>query len=255
MNLYDWYMQHKNKDLTKEYLINSFELMIKEERELLLYIHDFQIIEEENDIWGTYSNDTKEISINKNNIEKLTNSELYGLETIRHEMEHARNLKILEERRQDIETLVISYALKDYALKNGIDLHTNIDHLNLILLRYDILNNYETNPGERLAEIRAWKYLINLLKTQRTSLDLLTARKGLYYSYIQGYENNRYYLEAPTYQFLLNTKMFHEYYWLEKRVKKNDYSFETRLMCGLPLTEKEYNQKILQKVKLQKKGM
>ena len=125
--------------------------------------------------------------------------------------------------------------------------------MNPSLLHYDIIQNYETNPGERLAEIRAWKFLVQLLKNQRISTDLLISRTCLYYSYIRGYHDNRYYLECPTYQFLMNTKMFYEYYWLNQKIKNKDYCFETRLMYGLPITEKEYQEKILQKVKLQRK--
>lgn len=255
IKLYDWYMWHKEEKPTKDYLNQSFEFMLNKEKDLSSYISDFQIVEEEGVFLGTYSNETKVICINQRELEKLPSSSLYALQCIRHEMEHARNLQILENRHQDIETQVINYALKDYVLRHHLDWHPNLDNLDPFYLRYNIINNYETNPGERLAEIRSWKYIVNLLKNQRTSIDLLLARKALYYSYIRGYENNRYYLESPTYQFLLNTQMFHEYYWLDKRVKRKDYNFETRITYGLPITEKEYNEKVLQKVKLQKKKM
>ncbi len=139
-------------------------------------------------------------------------------------------------------------------MEHKIDKIPNLDHLSDFFLRINTKANYETDPGERLAEIKAWKYMVNLLKNQRTSDDLLKARTMLYASYIRGYKDNRYYLDPPTYEFLLKTGMFYPFNWLKNRVEKKDYSFETRITYGLPITKEEYDEKVLQKVKLKRKN-
>ena len=92
--------------------------------------------------------------------------------------------------------------------------------------------------------------MVNLLKNQRTTKDLLTARVGLYKAYAAGYEDNKYYLESPTFQFFLNVGLLREHNWLKKRFRNHDYSFDTRILYGLPVTYKEYKEKILQKTRL-----
>lgn len=254
--LYKLYKEQKTKELSNQFIEDAFQEMIKNEKELLPYITGFEVCEERGNLLGGYSNYQRKIEIYKKNIESQisdVNTNLIALEVIRHEMEHARNLKKLEEDRKDIESLVIKYSLKDYAIEKGLDFPSFYTPFELWMLPYRIKENYEVNPGERLAEIKATKYLVNLLKNERSSEDLLHARSMLYYSFIRGYKNNRYYLDAPTYQFLLKTDMLHELKWLINRVNKNNYSFETRLTYGLPVTSQEYQRDILQKVKLKKK--
>jgi len=246
-------MFHKKDSLDQDYLIHTYELLLKENQELIPYIKDVKFVHSEEEFAGSYSNSKREIIINQQALERIKGQKhLYGLEVIKHEMEHARNLMTLENPHQDIESLAINYSLKDYAIRNELDWHHNIDCLEPNLLHFRIQKNYEVNPGERIVEIKAWKYIVNLLKNQRTSKDLLTARIMLYYSYIRGYQDNRYYLECPTYQFLLNTGMYHELYWLKNRVKSKDYCLQTRLTYGLPITSEEHENKVLQKVHLRK---
>ncbi len=53
---------------------------------------------------------------------------------------------------------------------------------------------------------------------------------------------------------MLNMGMYHQYYLFKKRVEeRRDYSFNTRLMYGLPLRREEFDQQILKKVRLQKR--
>ena len=254
--LYKLYKEQKRKELSNQFIEDAFQEMIQKEQDLLPYITGFEICEKEGNLLGGYSNYQRRIEIHKKTIESQiskVNTNLLALEVIRHEMEHARNLKILEEDKKDIESLVIKYSLKDYAIEKGLDFPSFYTPFELWMLPYRIKESYEVNPGERLAEIKANKYLVNLLKNERRSEDLLHARSMLYYSFIRGYKDNRYYLDAPTYQFLLKTDMLHELKWLINRVNKNDYSFETRITYGLPITCKEYQTDVLQKVKLKRK--
>ncbi len=250
-NMYEWYMSNQEHDITEDYLERCLLLMLEKENDLVPYIKDLRF---RNDAYaGSYSNTERIIYVNPEAIQRINriNNHLYGMEVIRHEMEHARNLKIVEEGNKDIESFVVGCSLRDYVLMNK--KYFNIDCLDPFVLRYKIRENYDSNPGERLAEIKAWKYIVNLLKNQRTSDDLLQARTMLYYSYIRGYHSNRYQLEDPTSQFLLNTGMYHDLYWLKMRIAKNNYTFDTRVTYGLPITDKEYDQKILQKVRLKKR--
>lgn len=252
--VYSYYQEQKHQELDKRFIYDIFDEMMGAEPELMPFIDDFRIVEAPTSSLGSYSNENRCIKINRKLIEEQpVNSHFLAIEVVRHELEHARNLKNLYAGKDDIESLVISYALRSYAMQNGMNRHFNIDRLDPFFLGINTKANYETDPGERLAEIKAWKYMVNLLKNQRTSDDLLKARTMLYYSYIRGYKDNRYYMDAPTYEFLLKTGMHHEYYWLKNRVAKKDYSFDTRITYGLPITYPEHEDKVLKKVLLQKR--
>jgi len=253
--VYTLLKENENKRLKKDFIYDSFDEMIAKEPELIPYIKDFRIIEAPGKALGSYSHEERTISINKRLIERqlLVNKHMIAQEVIRHEMEHARNYKTLHEGKDDIESLVISCALRSIAMKKGLDRYPNLDHLNPDFLLMETKMNYTTDPGERLAEIKAWKYMVNLLKNQRRTKDLLDARTMLYYSYIRGYRDNRYFLDSPTFDFLMSTGMFHNAKWLKKRIDQKNYSFETRITYGLPVTYEELDQKVLEKVKLQKR--
>ena len=253
--IYDLYKTYRNQPLDDKFIYQAFEIMLEKEKGLIPYIDDFRVIDTEFNALGTYSNEDRLIKINKSLIAKQSiQSQIYALHVIRHELEHARNLKTLYEGRRDIESLAVYYSLRSYAMEHNMDYFPNLDHLYKDFLEISTKINYETDPGERLAEIKACKYIVNLLKNQRNTEDLLVARSMLYYSYIRGYKDNRYYLDPPTYEFLIKTGMYHNFNWLKEQVNKKDYSFETRITYGLPITGKEYNEKVLQKVKLRKRN-
>lgn len=252
--VYELYKEHEGYPLEESYLYKAFDLMIDKEEDLIPYIEDFRVSDFSDKLLGAYSLEDRYIKINKKLIEnQVVNPRLYALHVIRHEMEHARNLKTLYEGRKDIESTIIYYSLMYYALEHGIEYSPNLDNLYSRFLAFNTRLNYETDPGERLADIKASKYMVNLLKNQRDSDDLLIARGMLYYAYTRGYKDNRYYIDSPTYEFLLKTGMYHYHYWLKNRVDKNDYSFDTRITYGLPITNKEYNKDVIHKVKLHKK--
>ena len=254
--LYKLYKLEKGKELDNQFIFDAYTIFMEREKNLSPYVKDFEISDEISNCYGKYSNENRKITLYKNVIRKIEeqniNPNLMALQVLRHELEHARNLKTLYEGRSDIESLIVSYSLQDYALDYGLVPFSIYNDFDRILLRYEIQANYGVDPGERIADIKACKYLVNLLKNQRMSEDLLTARKMLYYSYIRGYKDNRYYLDAPTFRFLLNTNMLYAFKCLNQRINEQNYTFEKRLMYGLPLTYHEYDSKILQKVKLKK---
>ena len=253
--LYTLFMSYQNKKLDNEFINSAFNIMMKYES-ITNYVNDFKIVNESNNKLGSYSNETRIISINKASIvndKNIHNKKLLSLQVLRHELEHARNLKRLYEHNCDIKTSIIRYSLREYAIKHGLYYESPLDRVEPIIPKEHQFGIYNIDPGERLAEINAWKFIVNLLKNQRRTDDLLIARSMLYYSYIRGYKNNGFYFEPPTYEYLLKSGLNNEYYLLRKKFNYINYSFDTRLLCGLPISQNEYNQKILEKVKLQKR--
>ncbi len=253
--LYTLLMSYQNKELDDYFIYKAFDIMTKYES-IGSYINDFEIIDEDGDFLGTYSNDDRLVEFNKNRVlsdESIHNKKILALQVLRHELEHARNLKYLYEKMDDIQTKVIRYSLRGYAIEHNLYYGSVLDNVDPNILRLRKYGTYDIDSGERIADIKAWKFMVNLLKNQRYSKDLLEARSMLYYSYIRGYRSNGYYLESPTYEYLMTLGLYHEYYLLKKIFRKNNYSFDTRLLCGLPISNEEYDKGILYKVKLQKK--
>lgn len=258
--LYALFMAYQDKELDDDFIYKAFDIMMKYETGLKYYVEDFDLHEEKEKqhdgevILGAYSNDNRVVEIYKKSVlsdPKISNKKLLTLAVLRHELEHARNLKRLYEKKCDIETRVIDYSLIEHSLKNHLYRGSMLDDLNPLMLRARKYSTYEIDPGERIAEIKAWKFMVNLLKNQRRSDDLLVARSKLFYSYIRGYKTNGYYLEPPTYEYLLALGLYHSHYLLKKTFRNSFYSLDTRLLCGLPISQEEYNNKVLQKVKLQ----
>lgn len=253
-DIYDLYLSYQDREIDDKFINKVFDCLMKQEQNLWPYIKDFVITNEKDSSLGSYSNENKTVCINRKGINEygIAPSNILGIQVIKHELEHARNLKKLEQKKDDIESKVILYSLRNYAIEKGIDF-VDMDPIDLLMLMVNISTNYETNPGERIAEIKSWKYMMHLLKNQKGSDDLLTAKVMLYYSYIRGYKDNRYYLDCPTYSFLLETKQLRDLRLLKQRIDESDYSLNTRLLCGLPITYKEYNEETFKKAKIRKK--
>ena len=253
--LYELLLSYQNKELDEDFINKAFEIMMKYET-INDYVNNFNITEKNSDYLGSYSNEQRAIQINILNILNdilINNKKILALQVLRHELEHARNLQSLHEKNNDIETRIIRYGLIDYAIKNNLYYGSKLDEINPFLLGIYQYQTYNINPGERIAEIKSWKYIVNLLKNQRRTNDLLMARSMLYYSYIRGYKSNGYYLEPPTYEYLLKLKLYHEHYLFKKSFNNKNYNFDTRLLCGLPISDEENDKEILLKVKLQKR--
>jgi len=257
--LYRLLMEYEGLD--DDFIQIAYELIMKDEESLKPFISKMIITDKDGNSLGSYSNDTGVIRVHKNNIltnrPEIKNKKILALQVIRHEIEHARNIQRLHEMRKDIESTLLRYSLRDYVQEHRLDVdlsryYDKQDYFSLFM-RFKRIENYDRDPGERIAEIKAWKYMVNLLKNQRRTEDLLVARSNLFYSYIRGYEDNGWYLNPPTYEFLLRMGMYQDYYFLKKRVEEEQYVFDTRLMYGLPLIKgEEYDDKVLKKVLLQK---
>ena len=254
-SIYNLYQAYEGKLIDDDFINKVFEIMVHREPCLLPYINDFKISEDESNNRGEYSTRDRKITIYKNMINGIHYDQkaLLGIETIRHEMEHARNIRKLEERRNDIESRVLRPSAAFYSQIMDLAKTKDPKDIELLMLLCTKAINYDYDPDERLAAIRAWKYMVNLLKSQLSSKDILFSRQNLYGVYSRGYKDNGCYVECPTYTYLLNTDQTKDLKALKRDFPHKHYSFETRLTYGLPITYQEYEQGILDKVLLQRK--
>jgi hypothetical protein len=248
--LYSLLKSNTSRELTDSFIDNAINIMVSNEKELTDYIRNVRIEsnKKETETCAYYSPFDKVIFLHPDNIVacKLSNDFLpiQFLHILRHEIEHARNLKKLHEGRNDIESIVISYGSINYILSTGLKPEIvsvmNSEKRDFIIgLNHRMKRNYDYNPDERIAEINASKFIVNLLKNQRNSKDLILARVLLESAYIQGYEKTKYTIEPPTYTYLQNMEMFRFYMDLKHDVNNTNYSLETRLLCGLPIRDSE----------------
>lgn len=249
-------LKSSKDELSEEFINNAFDIMIQNDKELIPFISDF-IVDDDLEGEGEYNTEERIIRVNPemiiDNEYGYISDKITALQVIKHEMEHARGLKRLYERRHDIESIVNEYALAFYIQKYGVSSNVFLNYDNSFGLNFKIKANYLYNPGERIADIKSRKFIVNLLKNQRVSDELLRARTYLYLSYIRGYKDNGIYLDAPTYTFLLNLGLFRNYYLLKKTVDSSQYSLDTRVLCGLPITYEEREKILLKKVRLQRR--
>ena len=240
----------KDFELNERFLNSIIDIMMSNESELSDFISR---IDFKNDLdgLGVYDCDLKIIGINYEGLLKLPIEneikKVVAIQVLRHEMEHARNLKRLYDGRCDIESMVIKYSLVGYIKKVGLNVGLFIDENDAGFLSMRNSHNYDINPGERIADIKSYKFVVNMLKNKRNSKELMLMRSMLYNFYIRGYKDNRYYLDAPTYTYLLNMGMFQDYNILKQTVDLTDYSLDTRALCGLPITYQEKDELLLKR--------
>lgn len=257
--IYKLLKQYNNKELDKEFFEKAFSYFLKEDESLFRFVNKIKVTDadEEDETLGNYRIEDEMITIYLNNIKdehidkkNINNRNILGLQVLKHELLHADTIRKIREGKKDIKTYVKMMGLLDYCAKKGIyyPLETDLQYLNFLTKE-----NYISDPNERTTDIDSWKYIVNLLKNQKNTQELLYARSRLYYSLIRGYKDNGIYINSPTYEFLLELRQIREFKLVKKRVEEKDYNFDTRLTCGLPISKDEYYNKILKKTKLQKK--
>ncbi len=269
--VYKLFMNYQGREVDDSFTNQAFEMMMEDEKSLGPHVKGLKIEEDEGKNIAEYNWGDKVIRIYKPNFikyknEVMPNKELQMLRVLKHEIEHARNYSRMLEQKQDIESTIIRYSLAGFPTGTELDKMDPREALEIMLRWGKKKENYTIDPEERLADIRAAQYLVNLLKSQNKTPELLMARKFLFYSLIRGYRDNGYYLDPPTYQFLLKMSMYHDYYLLKKRVEgmpdtfaseeekvappREKYVFETRLTYGLPISQQEFAEEIPNRVKL-----
>ncbi len=249
--VYKLYQYYQGEELSCLYLYSVLEELLKESPELKPYLNDFDISSKSKDL-GNYHFGRRVIKVNLPLIEKCMpkHPQLLAIEVIKHELEHARDLKTLEEGKDDIESLIVQYGLRYFAMRHGLDRLIDFADLDPSFLEKETIANYRINPEERMVAIRGWKYVVNIFKNAKDSDELRIARNRLLKQYQRGYTKKPFYVEAPTLEFLLKTGMFQQYIMLLDRIYDKNYKFDTRLLYGLPITEKEFDTEIQQKVKI-----
>lgn len=237
----------KGKPLDKEFISDAFDIMVSHDK-LDEYATGLNFNDEECD--GSYDNHDGIININIDRISSWETSEyckrLNSLLILRHEIEHAKNMRTMI-MTEGIESTVIRYSVMCLAPATD----KKIGFPKPILSSY--LSTYDVDPDERIADIRAYKFMINLLKNKRNSVELLTTRERLYQAYIRGYSVKGDIITPPTYSYLLKSGLFDHYIYFSDFISnRTQYSLDTRVLCGLPITKEEKEVELLLKSGLKK---
>ena len=254
--IYRLLKEYEGQELTDDFIEIAFNI-ISQYYDLYFYAKDVEISDTDRSL-GEYDKERRIVIVNKENILRAgprnglkmnIDKKLLTLEVLRHEIEHAVHLKKLYELKNDVESRIIRSSLRNYALNHGLAKPKSFVEMDPYYLMERKQDGYGIDPAERLAEIRGWKFIINLIKNSRTSEDLIYARNMLYYAYAKGYIKSGYF-RVPTYDFLINMGLVDEYKELNELVNDSRYSFSTRVTLGLPITHEEYTQSIRKKAKI-----
>lgn len=222
----------QDEPLDKKFICDVLDIMISHD-DLEEYVRGLSFVESE--LLGSYDNHTGIVKINIDGLSSgdRTNyvKKLNSLLILRHEIEHAKNFRTFNTS-NGIEATVLGYSL----IRTSASIEGHKESI------------YEVNPNERIADIRTFKFMVNLLKNRRNTPELNTSRENLYQSYIRGYLDMGGIIKPPTYRFLLQSGRIREYmYFVGFLGERPKYSLNTRVMCGLRITKEEKDQVLLLK--------
>ena len=260
-NLYNLLNEYDKKLVDKDFISRAYNYLLEDNPKLNNYISKLIITNNkaENNVLGRYiGNSDKKIIIYLNNIlnrntqsNNINRTNILALEALKHEFTHADQIRRIDEGKKDITTETIKLSYLNYCTEKGY--FYPLKEYDMKYINFLTKENYYISPNERNAEIESWKYIVNLLKNKRTSDELLFSKSNLYYSYIRGYKDNGLYINCPTYEFLLELRLIREFKIIKQKVETKNYSLDTRLNSGLPITKDELENEILKKLKLVKK--
>ena len=242
--IYQLYKDNSNKKFSsnQQFIYDLFIIMKTFDVDLNDYLVDLKFNDNQDQV-GSYNINTGITFINFNDLcsSECSNKTKYlkAILTLRHELEHARSLKIFNEQKNDLESTITKYCFKTYP---------GVYPFTIMVGEED--RDYLFNPLEKIARIKSSKFLVNLFKNNRESFDLKYARSELLESYYRGYIDNGCYLNAPTYQYLLNNEMYQELSMIKKYVDSINLSLDARLLCGLPVSYNEYKYDIPNKARV-----
>ncbi|MBR4261795.1 MAG: hypothetical protein IKQ35_00340 [Bacilli bacterium] len=239
--LYRLLREYNGKDLDDTFIEDAFSIMMEREPNLGSYVKSFTMGPIGYDGVAGYSRETGNIIVDNGLLEGRDDPfiKIFTLMVLRQEIERARNLQTSIEGTDKIEPIILRCANKDFLLSQKYIVPLPFEENDLDTLRSRKLINYDSDPDKRISEIRAWRYMVNTLKNCRGSDELFYARTMLRKAYTSGYKNNGFYLDPPTYEFLVNMGFNRELKLIRKRVDTKGYSFNTRIELGLPVTYKE----------------
>lgn len=236
---------HKDEEVDKKFILDVFEIMASHDD---LEGYADKVTFDDNEFFGLFDGDRATININIDRINRLNKTNykkrLNTLLILRHEVEHARNLK----------KTAVSDGVEASILRLSMFVASKAKEASLGITKPEdtlVSSLYRLNPNERIADIRSSKFMINLLKNNRGSEELIKSREFLYWDYIRGYRDNGITIDPPTYLFLINSGFFRYYCGLVRVVSEHEpYSLDTRVLCGLPITREEKELTLLNKAGL-----
>lgn len=247
--------ESEGKPFKKDFVYDCYDIMMEHEKGLYEFASRPVFRSNINGL-GAYSRSDRKIILDYKKICEDSKDDysrrMNALLSLRHEIEHAKELQLLYEYKHDIYSVINVLANIDYIVTHGLPFDLMLDGVdfNELVQKIDNGEVYEVDPSERLAYINSFKFMSNLFRYQKDSPELFHTRFNLYMSYIKGYSNNGYYLDPPTYEYLLRLGLYEHFKMLKDLVAESNYSLETRACLGLPITFKEYDEDLLKKSKL-----
>lgn len=250
-----------NFELTSSFMDDVIEIMKKEEKNLGEFITSINI-DYNFPISGCYSPYKRLIIINPNIISECAKGycKEFFIKTLRHEIEHAKCLKKLYQNSSDLETCLLKAANLDYIKEMNLGIELVPDELSPERISFYsdklYVQNHNLNPEERIVEVRALLYLLELVNNTNDIDAITTVATNLFLTYQRGYEasNEGYMMESPTYKYLLNMKMFYEQELIKKKFEDLNYSLEEKLLYGLPISFYEYGIRIGELTKIRERS-
>ena len=236
--------KHYDRFLTRGFIQEAFDIFISYYKDLEKYISDFQLIFYYEDNLGRYDLQTRVLSVNVSNLcetiiePNIKNRKLLSLEVLRHELEHVKQIKTLWEGEENFEKYLLTCAFQFYCIQEKIS-NGNRDPKYIWNLAFLKKDNYDLDPSERLAEIRAFEFILSLLDKARDKEDTGALKKALWKQYCKGYFMRDQFLPPPTYEFLSKVGLDRECEILQKRVEDSHYDSHTRFIYGLPMEMEE----------------
>lgn len=237
--------ENEGKKFDNDFIFDAFNIMVQHDRPIMQYARTLTVGGERANVLASYNRERRIITVNKNEIIKHSKDDysmrLNTLNSLRHELEHAYTLKKLYQFKHDIESEVTILSNIDYIISEKLPIAVQLDNV-----EYDDLvdgkeneANYLVAPDERIASIRAARFMRNLLMYKKDSPELKIAKDQLFMGYMRGYLDNGFYLDPPTYTYLLNLRLLSEYKKIKYLADNSNYSLETRATFGLPISYDE----------------
>lgn len=228
---------YQDKLIDNDFVHNVFEVMKASEPTLESFLQGITV--ENSPVQyarGNYNYFTRELSLYLNEFVDLYVNDSQKLDAcimmISHLIEHARSYRKFLRFDQDIESYVIKPCF-------NYDENTKKIHPEACTEGQRPLVAYLCSPIERVASIRSAEFFVKLVEDRKDPESLENAKNSLADTYLQGYINNGYFLNPPTYNYLIERKNPDILKELDKMVTNNVYDLYTRVLCGLPIKMEE----------------
>ena len=179
-------------------------------------------------------------------------------QTVLHELEHANQEKMIDEDNEEesLETTILKLSVKRFYFE---DIQKLIEdgwtyqeiEIAMELESKKKIEKYKINPSERLAEIKSYQQILDILKMikDRTPNLIDYEETTQMENLLRGYEEYWGMINVPTYEYILDPgalqklSKFHAYlnnYDAALKEVKKYHSLGKRLTYGLPIDQQEY---------------